>query len=97
MSKIPGAAGADLFAGTSGGSVEMLTAGASLLRGFASPIAPALLESIAEISSGAPFRHMMTPGGRPMSVALTNCGAAGWVTDERGYRYEALDPQNARP
>ena len=36
---------------------------------------------------------MLTPGGRRMSVAMTNCGALGWVSDRAGYRYAALDPQ----
>ena len=103
MSKIPGAATDDLFGGPLGESTEKLAVGVAgetegvLLRGFASSIAPALLDSITDIQSIAPFRHMMTPGGRAMSVALTNCGAAGWVTDRRGYRYEALDPQSDRP
>jgi DNA oxidative demethylase len=97
MSKIPGGAAADLFGGSPRESAEALAAGAVLLRGFASPVTPALLDCIADIQSVAPFRHMMTPGGRAMSVALTNCGAAGWVTDRRGYRYEALDPQSGLP
>ena len=45
----------------------------------------------------ADFRRMSTPGGRPMSVAMTNCGVAGWVTDEHGYRYAARDPVTNRP
>jgi alkylated DNA repair protein (DNA oxidative demethylase) len=35
---------------------------------------------------------MVTPGGFTMSVALTNCGALGWTTDRRGYRYGSTDP-----
>jgi alkylated DNA repair protein (DNA oxidative demethylase) len=34
----------------------------------------------------------VTPGGFTMSVALTNCGALGWTSDRRGYRYSATDP-----
>jgi DNA oxidative demethylase len=45
----------------------------------------------------APFRHMVTPGGFRMSVAMTNCGRAGWITDRRGYRYDPLDPTTGRP
>ena len=40
---------------------------------------------------------MVTPGGFEMSVAMTNCGAAGWVTDRSGYRYQAHDPQGGAP
>ena len=45
----------------------------------------------------APFRRMFTPGGHQMSVAMTNCGAAGWVTDHTGYRYDGTDPNSAKP
>jgi alkylated DNA repair protein (DNA oxidative demethylase) len=40
---------------------------------------------------------MTTPGGFRMSVAITNCGTYGWVTDRTGYRYDALDPDSGRP
>jgi DNA oxidative demethylase len=40
---------------------------------------------------------MTTPGGYRMSVAMTNCGTAGWVTDRKGYRYERNDPESGRP
>ena len=40
---------------------------------------------------------MVTPGGWTMSVAMTNCGQAGWVTDRTGYRYDAIDPMTGRP
>ncbi len=71
--------------------------GAVLLAAFAAPLAPALLQAIEAVAAAAPFRHQETPGGRRMSVAMTNCGALGWVSDARGYRYEARDPQNDRP
>ena len=70
---------------------------AVLLRGFAKPRAPVLLAAIGELAAVSPFRQMVTPGGWTMSVALTNCGSAGWVTDRSGYRYDALDPLTARP
>ncbi len=44
-----------------------------------------------------PFRHMITPGGWRMSVAMTNCGKAGWVTDRSGYRYDRDRPGNGQP
>ncbi len=78
---------------------QELGPGAVLLRAFALPVAPLLMTGVAQVASGAPFRHMVTPGGHRMSVAMTNCGALGWVTDERGYRYETVDPttRNAWP
>lgn len=70
---------------------------ACLLRGFALPCVDALLPDIADIAAAAPFRHMATPRGFVMSVALTNCGALGWTSDRRGYRYSAADPDSGRP
>jgi alkylated DNA repair protein (DNA oxidative demethylase) len=66
--------------------------GAVLLAGFALPGAPSLLSALQEVVAAAPFRHMVTPGGFRMSVAMTNCGVAGWVTDRSGYRYDPIDP-----
>ncbi|NIJ64241.1 alkylated DNA repair protein (DNA oxidative demethylase) [Sphingomonas leidyi] len=76
---------------------EALGEGAVLLRGYALSEAPALLSALDQLVSQAPFRHMVTPGGYAMSVAMTNCGAAGWVTDRSGYRYDAIDPHTGRP
>ncbi len=74
-----------------------LAEGAVLLGGFALPMEAPLLAALAAVVAEAPFRHMVTPGGFTMSVAMTNCGAAGWVTDRRGYRYDAIDPESRRP
>lgn len=70
--------------------------GALLLPGFALRQADALLSGIAAIADAAPFRRMVTPGGKAMSVAMTSCGAAGWVSDRRGYRYADADPETGR-
>jgi len=70
--------------------------GAVLLSGFATMADRALLAAVADMTEISPFRHMVTPGGFTMSVAMTNCGDAGWVTDRRGYRYDAIDPANGR-
>lgn len=78
-------------------SVEIMAEGAMLLRGAALPFEADLLGALAEITRQAPFRHMVTPGGFVMSVAMTNCGAAGWVTDRTGYRYDRNDPASGRP
>jgi len=65
---------------------------AVVLRGYAWDQQAALLMAVQEISAVAPFRNMTTPGGFRMSVAMTNCGRAGWVTDRKGYRYDLVDP-----
>lgn len=79
------------------GGKEALAPGATVLRGFARKRDVVLLAAIEAIAAHAPFRHMVTPGGFEMSVAMTNCGAAGWVTDRSGYRYQAHDPQGGAP
>jgi alkylated DNA repair protein (DNA oxidative demethylase) len=71
--------------------------GITLLQGFALPVEDALLAGIERITQAAPFRHMVTPGGFTMSVALTNCGEFGWVSDRRGYRYQPTDPDSGQP
>jgi alkylated DNA repair protein (DNA oxidative demethylase) len=73
-----------------------LAEGAVVLAGFASNADEQLLSEIQAVAEVAPFRRMLTPGGRAMSVAMTNCGDAGWVTDRRGYRYESVDPETGR-
>jgi alkylated DNA repair protein (DNA oxidative demethylase) len=75
---------------------QELSAGAYLLRGFALPDEDGLLEGLRSVTAQAPFRNMITPGGFRMSVAMTNCGPLGWVTDRTGYRYDAVDPESGR-
>ena len=70
--------------------------GAILLRGFAKEVDKVLLNAVDRIIVDAPFRHMITPGGYRMSVAMTNCGQVGWITDHHGYRYNAADPETGR-
>lgn len=76
---------------------EAIAEGAVLLRGFAKPVEDELITALREIVAQAPFRHMLTPGGHQMSVAMTNCGDAGWVTDRSGYRYDTIDPESRKP
>lgn len=76
---------------------EWLEEGAVILRGFASGQSSALVDEAKRVAGISPFRHMVTPGGYTMSVAMTNCGRAGWVSDPRGYRYDPLDPQTSGP
>jgi len=74
-----------------------LCEGAAVLRGFALPFERALSAGVSAVASAAPFRHMTTPGGYSMSVAMTNCGALGWVSDPTGYRYSPRDPETGAP
>jgi DNA oxidative demethylase len=76
---------------------EQLEEGAVLLRGFASAEGPLLVEEVARIAQAAAFRHLVTPGGHTMSVAMTNCGPLGWVSDRTGYRYDPVDPVTQAP
>jgi len=87
---------ADLFdvVADMGPSREAMADGAVLLRGFAGRFEAELIPALREIVEQAPFRHMSTPGGHQMSVAMTNCGDAGWVTDRTGYRYDDVDPNS---
>ena len=76
---------------------ERLGAGAVLLRRFSLANEDEVLAALRRVVDAAPFRHMVTPGGHTMSVAMTNCGAAGWVTDRTGYRYDPDDPVTGQP
>lgn len=76
---------------------ERIAPGAVLLRSFACPMANALTQDIAQIVAAVPFRQLITPGGRTMSVGMSNCGALGWVSDRTGYRYERTDPLSGQP
>src|SRR2546428_1967494 len=80
-----------------GSSHERLEEGALLLRGFAAAEGPLLVEEVARVAQAAVFRRLVTPGGYTMSVAMTNCGRVGWVSDRTGYRYDARDPQTGVP
>jgi alkylated DNA repair protein (DNA oxidative demethylase) len=77
--------------------LERLGPGAVLLHGFALTEAPALIAEVGRLIEQAPWRHMLTPSGHRMSVAMTNGGALGWVSDRTGYRYVAQDPETGRP
>jgi DNA oxidative demethylase len=75
---------------------EELCPGATVLRGFAIRDEAAIFAQLRDITTAAPFRHMVTPGGFRMSVAITNCGCYGWVTDRTGYRYDKVDPESGK-
>jgi alkylated DNA repair protein (DNA oxidative demethylase) len=90
---------ADLFASFAEerSSREEIAEGAALLRGFVRSFEGELIAALRDVVEQAPFRHMVTPGGHQMSVAMTNCGSLGWVTDRGGYRYDSVDPNSGRP
>ena len=87
----------DLFEQEEEGLSIPIVPGAVLLRGFANDIAQQLLGDLERVLASSPWRHMTTPGGFRMSVAMTNCGSLGWISDRTGYRYDAVDPENGRP
>ncbi|WP_371422854.1 DNA oxidative demethylase AlkB [Tardiphaga sp.] len=76
---------------------EELAEGAVLLRNFFVAEQPEVIAALRIIVKAAPFRHLITPGGHTMSVAMTNCGRAGWVSDPSGYRYDPIDPDSGKP
>src|SRR5262249_1109838 len=90
---------ADLFesVGSAGPAEEVMAEGARLLRGFARAIDGELIAAVETITAEAPFRRLFTPGGHQMSVAMTNSGSLGWVSDRSGYRYDAIDPTTGKP
>jgi alkylated DNA repair protein (DNA oxidative demethylase) len=83
----------DLFAAHHHGTRTGLSAQACVLHGFALDAVDPLLAGVRDIEAAAPFRHLVTPGGHVMQVAMTNCGTFGWCSDRRGYRYDRNDPQ----
>lgn len=57
----------------------------------------ALVREVLAVVQEAPFYDPVTPGGKPMSVQMTNLGPLGWITDAQGYRYEPVHPVTSRP
>ncbi len=88
---------ADLFENHGEKRIEALGPGTALLHGYALDAVQTLLAGLQQITARATFRHMQVPGGRTMSVAMSNCGALGWVSDASGYRYAATDPLGGGP
>jgi DNA oxidative demethylase len=74
-----------------------LATGAMLLPGIGLAEEQEMVSALEAVLEQAPPRHMLTPGGLRMSVAMSNCGTLGWVSDRGGYRYQPLDPDSRRP
>ncbi|EER58787.1 DNA-N1-methyladenine dioxygenase [Acidovorax delafieldii 2AN] len=55
-----------------------------------------MVHAVHGVAAQAPFRRLVTPGGLRMSVAMTNCGRLGWVSDRSGYRYDPIDPESGQ-
>lgn len=78
-------------------AIETIAPGAALLRRFATADANIVLAAMHAVLEKAPLRHLVTPGGFRMSVAMSNCGPLGWVSDRTGYRYASRDPDSGQP
>lgn len=76
---------------------EQLCDGAVVLRAFALAYEAQVLTALKQVVADAAFRHLITPSGFRMSVAMTNCGELGWVSDRRGYRYDPIDSESGKP
>lgn len=76
---------------------EDLGPGTAILRDMAKDRETEIMDALFSVAARSPFRHMVTPGGFRMSVAMTNCGSLGWVTDRKGYRYASVDPETNTP
>lgn len=61
------------------------------------PAQAALVEAVLGATEAAPLYRPITPGGKPMSVWMTNLGPLGWRTDASGYRYQETHPETGRP
>lgn len=67
--------------------------GIAVHKGWLSPDAQrAMLADLRDVVAQAPLFTPVTPSGKRMSVRMTSAGRYGWVTDRRGYRYEARHP-----
>jgi DNA oxidative demethylase len=74
-------------------------AGLRLYPGYLDPEAQRrVLAAVRDVFAAAPpFTPRMPKSGRPFSVRLSNCGPLGWVSDERGYRYQPTHPETGKP
>ena len=78
-------------------TIEEILPDVWLLKSIALANEAAIVQDLERVILQAPLRHMMTPMGFAMSAAMTNCGPLGWVSDRKGYRYDAIDPISGKP
>jgi alkylated DNA repair protein (DNA oxidative demethylase) len=80
-------------------SAARLPSGFRVVPGYLGrPAQEALLAALREVLARAPaYTPRMPKTGKPMSVRMSNCGPLGWVTDERGYRYQPTHPETGEP
>ncbi len=65
---------------------------------FSSAEQRTLLDEIMSRVAHAPFYTPTMPkSGTPFSVAMTNFGTLGWMSDKGGYRYQAQHPVTGEP
>ncbi|CAH9018047.1 DNA oxidative demethylase AlkB [Candidatus Nitrosacidococcus sp. I8] len=83
----------DLFSKVDGDICQPIGIQAYILRGYALPYINNILAALNTILAQAPLRHMMTPNGQKMSVAMSNCGNLGWTSSKKGYCYTPQDPE----
>ena len=76
---------------------EQIAEGALLLRSYLAGSETEIFDVLPSVFAASPFRHMVTPGGFRMSVAMTNAGRVGWTSDRTGYRYSPVDPLTGKP
>ena len=51
------------------------------------------IDALRPVLKAAPLIAPVTPKSKPMSVRMSAAGRYGWITDRKGYRYEAMHPQ----
>ena len=84
------------MSGPNGGVRAVDIRGAKLYSGLLDPEGQRrVLDDLREVIAAAPLRHPETRWGKKMSVAMTSAGRFGWISDRRGYRYEAQQPSGS--
>jgi alkylated DNA repair protein (DNA oxidative demethylase) len=77
--------------------IKAIAAKSYILSGYAESSAESMLKALEPVLEAAPLREVRTPRGFKMAARMSNCGAIGWVSDSKGYRYEPHDPQTGCP
>lgn len=74
-----------------------ISSNSQILKGFLLQKEDEILKAIKNVLRANYWREIYTPGGKQMSIKITNCGEFGWYTDSKGYRYTKIDPKNNKP